>query len=279
MNAKEKIVEELPIKEMYEDLLQPSARKLGKTAEDILKFVSLPFSFLGMTADELEEKYREFITNALRKVPEDKREKPSPLVAAPLLEHIKLLFNDEKEKTLEQMFCELLKNSCDKNTKKYVQPSYVYTLKQLTWVEANLLRLLFDLSDECDCLGAVFKKLYDISDSSIKVLSTEAEPLEDYCNEDYSNVFFECYFAVLNDKLQISAEELRMSLNMLEQLNLVKRLTINKYKNKNEYSLEKHDMIHVEEFDPYKKLEGFSLTGYALDMMQLCVSNEQDEES
>lgn len=55
MDIKEKISEELPIKELYTDLVQPSARKLGKTAEDILKFVSLPFSFLGMTSEELEK--------------------------------------------------------------------------------------------------------------------------------------------------------------------------------------------------------------------------------
>ena len=51
MDIKEKVLEELPVKELYSDLVQPSARRLGKTAEDILRFVSLPFSFLGMTSE------------------------------------------------------------------------------------------------------------------------------------------------------------------------------------------------------------------------------------
>lgn len=270
MDIKEKLSEELPIKELYTDLVQPSARKLGKTAEDILKFVSLPFSFLGMTSEELEKKYKTFITSALNKVPEEKREKPSPLIAGPLLDHIKFLFNDKTEKPLEEMFSELLKNACNKDTKSYVQPSYIHILKQLTWIEATLLQLLFTLHDEDDCLGAIFKKLYNISNTSIQVFSTEAEPLQEFSGTNYSNVFFEYYFTVMDDNLDISVEELRMSLNILEQLNLIKRYTINKYKNKNKYSLEKHDVAHIEAFDPYKQLEGFSLTGYALDMMYLC---------
>ena len=60
MDIKEKVLEELPVKELYSDLVQPSARRLGKTAEDILRFVSLPFSFLGMTSEELEKKYKTF---------------------------------------------------------------------------------------------------------------------------------------------------------------------------------------------------------------------------
>lgn len=150
MDIKEKISEELPIKELYTDLVQPSARKLGKTAEDILKFVSLPFSFLGMTSEELEKKYKTFITSALNKIPEEKREKPSPLIAGPLLDHIKFLFNDKTEKPLEEMFSELLKNACNKDTKSYVQPSYIYILKQLTWIEATLLQLLFTLHNDDD---------------------------------------------------------------------------------------------------------------------------------
>ena len=111
MDIKEKVLENLPVNELYSDLVQPPARKLGKTAEDILRFVSLPFRFLGMTSEELEKKYKTFITSALNKVPEEKLEKPSPLIAGPLLDHIKFLFNDENEKPLEEMFSELLKNA------------------------------------------------------------------------------------------------------------------------------------------------------------------------
>lgn len=125
MNIEKDVLKELPTKEIYTDLLKPSARRIRKTTEDILKFVSLPFSFLGMTAEELEKKYREFITSALNKV---------------------------------------------------------------------------------------------------------------------------------------------------------KQFTINKYRDKNEYSLEEHNKDHVDEFDLYKRLSGYTLTGYARDMMELCVSDISDTE-
>lgn len=231
-----------------------------------------------MTAEELEKKYKTFITSALNKIPEEKRVKPSPLIVGPLLEHIKFLFNDKNEKTLEEMFAELLKNACNKDTKKYVQPSYIFSLKQITWVEATLLQLLFNLDNDIDFLGCVFKKLHDIPDEVIDVTSKDAEPLHDYIHEDYSNVFFEKHIPVIDDGLEeISASELRASLNILEQLNLVKSFTINKYRDKNKYSLEKHDAEHIADFDPYNQLTGFSLTGYARDMIRLCMPEEKED--
>lgn len=277
MSFKKKVLEELPVKELYTDLVQPSARRLGKTADDILKFVSLPFSFLGMTSEELENKYKTFITSALNKIPEEKREKPSPLVAGPLLDHVKFLFNDEMEKPLEEMFSELLKNACTKDTKKSVQPSYIYSLKQITWVEANLLQLLFKENDDIDFGGCVFKKLHDVPEKTINVFSREAEPIYGYADEEYSSVFFEKHILVIDDDLEISALELRTSLNILEQLNLVKCFTINKYRNKNEYSLEEHDKKHAAMFDPYNQLTGFVLTAYAYDMMKLCMPEEMKD--
>ncbi len=36
MDLKKKLLEELPAKELYTDLVKPSAQKIGKTAEDIV---------------------------------------------------------------------------------------------------------------------------------------------------------------------------------------------------------------------------------------------------
>lgn len=277
MSSIKKNMSNLPIKELYADLVQPPARRIGKAVEDTLKFVALPFSFLGMTAEELEKKYREFISTALNKVPEEKREKPSPLIAGPLFEHVKYLFDDKNEKTLEDMFSELLKNACNKDTKKYVQPSYVYNLKQLTWVEAKILQLLYSEVDEYDRLGIVFKKLSNISESTISVYSKEAEPLYESEDEEYSNVFFKYYYIVIEDNLEISVSEFRTHLNILEQLNLIERCKINKYRDQNKYSLDAMDEAHADKFDPYGQLEGFSLTGYALDMMELCMPEREKD--
>lgn len=278
MDIDKKILNELPVKEIYADLLKPSMSCLGKTGEDILKFASLPFSFLGMTAEELENRYKIFITSALNKVPEKKREKPSALIAGPLFEHIKYMF-DEDEQVLENMFSELLGNACNKDMKCYVMPSYVYTLKQITCAEAKILKLIYEFQLDGECLGVAFKRFCKTDKKVIHVFSQHAEPLMECWEDDrYSNVFFEYYIPVAEDKIGLSSEEFHKSLNILEQLALIHTFSINKYKEKDKYSLEEHNKEHAEIFDPYKRIIGYSLTSYANDMMELCISAKDNEE-
>lgn len=268
----EKIAHKLPINEIYTDLLKPSFSHLGKTGEYILKFVALPFSFLGMTADELEKKYKLFIASALNKVPEEKRQKPSPLIAGPLLEYVKYIFDNEQEKLLENMFSELLGNASNKDFKDYVQPSYVYILQQLTWVEAELLRLIYEYQSDVDCLGVSFKRFNAIEDNAISVISDEAEPLIAFDDGEISNVFYEYFICVLTDNLMVSDTIFKKGLNILQQLNLIVAFDINKYRDNDKYSLEKHNKNHLNEFDPYKKIKAYTLTSYANDLMELCIN-------
>ncbi len=268
----EKITHELPINEVYTDLLKPSFSQLGKTGEYILKFVALPFSFLGMTADELEKKYKLFIASALNKVPEEKRQKPSPLIAGPLLEYVKYIFDNEQEKPLENMFSELLGNASNKDFRDYVQPSYVYILQQLTWVEAELLKLIYEHESEGDCLGVSFRRFNAIESNAISVISDEAEPLIDYDDGKISNVFYKYFICVLTDDLKISDTILEKGLNILQQLNLIVAFDVNKYRDSDEYSLDKHNENHLNAFDPYRKTEAYTLTSYANDLMELCIN-------
>ena len=111
----EKIIEnEFPINGRYTDLAELSFRQFDNTEKYILKFAALPFYFLGMTADELKNKYKVFISSALKKVPVEKQTNPSPLIVGPLLEYVKYTFDNEQEKVLENMFSELLGNASNK---------------------------------------------------------------------------------------------------------------------------------------------------------------------
>lgn len=266
------IAKELPVNEVYTDLFKPSFTQLGKTGEYILKFVALPFSFLGMTAEELEKKYKTFITTALNKVPRDKRKKPSPLVAGPLLEHIKYLFGSEREKNLENMFSELLGNASNEDIQQYVQQSYVYTLQQLTWIEAEILKSMFDYESDGDCLGITFSRFTRTDCKVLQVLSDEAEPLEIGQDEDISYVFYQYFVPVLDDDIEVTNKIFEKALNILQQLNLIITFKLNKYKNGDRYSLDKHDEDHVDEFDAYRKETAYALTSYAEDMLELCIN-------
>ncbi len=274
-NVIKKIADALPIDEVYTDLFKPSFSQLGKTGEYILKFVALPFSFLGMTAEELEKKYKTFIATALNKVPEEKRQKPSPLVAGPLLEHVKYIFGNEQEKTLENMFSELLGNASNKDIQECVQPSYVYTLQQLTWIEAEILKWMFDYESDGECLGITFSRFTNGICEVLHVQSNEAEPLHIGLNKNTSYVFYEYFVPVLDDNIHVKNEIFKKALNVLQQLNLIVTIELNKYKNSDRYSLDKHDKEHIDEFDAYKKVTAYALTSYAEDLMKLCVNPKE----
>lgn len=274
----EKIVEKLPVEEVYSDLVKPSFVRLGKVGDDILKFIALPFSFLGMTAEELEEKYKIFIGQAINKVPESKRVVPSPVVAGPLLEHVKYVFDEDKENILQKMFAELLGNACNIDFKDYVQPSYIHTLKQLTWAEAKILQCIYNYNEDIRCYGVSFQQICTVEKDHVLLFSDEAEPLFDFDHEGnttISNVFYEYYIPLLKETFGLTERKLRNSLAILVQLNMLECFVVNKYKDKEKYSLEKHDKKNVDVFDSLKGFYAYRLTGYAYDLLELCVEAEQ----
>ena len=232
-----------------------------------------------MTADELEKKYKLFITAALNKVPEEKQLRPSPLVAGPLLEHVKYIFDNEQEKPLEDMFSELLGNASNADVKNNVQPSYVYTLQQFTWVEAKLMNLMYECELNLDCLGVSFRRFNKTKDDIITVFSNEAEPLMDFDDGKVSNVFFEKHIEILSDNFQMSDTIFEKGLNVLQQLNLIIVFDVNTYKNSDKYSLEKHDIDHLEKFEPLKKIKAYTLTSYANDLMKLCINPKENKKA
>lgn len=269
----EKIIEnELPINGRYTDLAELSFRQFDNTEKYILKFAALPFYFLGMTADELKNKYKVFISSALKKVPVEKQTNPSPLIVGPLLEYVKYTFDNEQEKVLENMFSELLGNASNKDIWDHVQPSYVYTLQKLTWVEAELLKFVSKNQLDGDCLGVSFQRFYTMEKTILSVISNEAEPLIAYDNGEILNVFYQYYICVLKDDLMMSDEIIIRGLNNLQQLNLMIAFDIYKDKDNDTYVLDNTQKDNLNAYDSYKKITAYALSSYASDLMEICMS-------
>ena len=127
-------------KPVYDDALHPAATEIGSAAQGLLRFVALPFKFLGMTAEQLELRYARFIQNAVNKVPEEKRVMPKPEIICPLLEHVKFVFEDNED--LLGMFEELLASSMNEDSKDEVHPAYVDALKKMSGEDAKILLTL-----------------------------------------------------------------------------------------------------------------------------------------
>jgi len=137
---------------IYDDVGHPVLGEVGASVQGILKFVSLPFKFLGMTADQLEKKYMNFIEKSLSKVPVEKRVQPEKYIIAPLMDNVKYYFD---EGTIYDMYSELLSKAVNCDTRNQVHPLHLQILRQLSPVDADIFNDCFSSYDE----GFVFLEL------------------------------------------------------------------------------------------------------------------------
>ena len=128
------------VKEVYTDTAKPVVSVVGQAAQSILRFVALPFTFLGLTAEQLEEKYKAFIQCAMKKVPKEKIVAPEPSIAAKILDEAKFVFDNEP---LRKMYQELLASSIHADKKDSVHPSFLERIRGLSSYDANLIEFIF----------------------------------------------------------------------------------------------------------------------------------------
>jgi len=130
----------LPVKDIYDDAARPTARQAGIIGSDLMKALHLvlaPLQYLGA----LQDRFRHFIDNSVRKVPEDRRVQPAPQIAGPVLEGIRY---EPKGTEIEEMFSNLLANAMDRSSYDNAHPVYPNIIKQISSDEAVILSLLFE---------------------------------------------------------------------------------------------------------------------------------------
>ena len=154
------------VNKLYDDTIKTPMATGSKAVNDVLKFVSLPFTFLGLTADELTIKYKEFISNSLEKTPPKKFTKPKAVVVSPLLENVKFVFEEED---LRDMYSNLLACAMNSDITSLVHPAFVEVLKQMSPLDAKLFRDLFVDSD-----STYIERIKWNFDDSFKLLSIES---------------------------------------------------------------------------------------------------------
>lgn len=126
---------------VYDDGLSKSVMTVGDAMADLLKFIALPFSFLGMTSDELLNRYKKFLEKSINKVPREKIIRPEAIILSKLFEDVKFVFSDN---VLEEMFSNLLAASINKDTSANIHVSFVNIISQLDTVDAKLIKEIHD---------------------------------------------------------------------------------------------------------------------------------------
>lgn len=235
-------IKQLP-KEIYDDLAHPGLSVFGKTVSDIFKFVALPFSFLGLTAEELTEKYKIFIKDAINKTPLDKIKQPDPLIVCPLLDYVKYAFNEDE---LSKLFNNLLSSAINRDKDDIIHPSFVHIIKQLSSLDAQILKSLYQYGDKYI--------LYD----NITV-----------CNDNcWGGVSFDITgFTLLNVEKDFSINNTKTSIDYLISLGLLKLQLQKKYTKEDYYSVVKSHIKYRNQFDniqnfKYKPIKSKYLDGF-----------------
>ena len=137
------------VEKIYGDVASPSLQVIGQTVANILKLVTIPFSCLGITSEELLRKYKWFIQKSLVKVPKEKLVTPEPIIISKVLDDVKFVFDNED---LCDMFSNLLASSMNKDTKDKIHVSFVSIISQMDSVDAKLFfaihkKYLFPVAD------------------------------------------------------------------------------------------------------------------------------------
>ena len=136
ISAAAEIVKAIPV---YQDVIQPSAKQLGRALETVTKTVNIalaPIKALVWGFEQIEDFVTNRVSEKLKNVPEENIVTPLPQIAGPAVEALRYLGHDEN---LRELFANLLATSMDKNTLDKAHPGYVDIIKNITADEAVLL--------------------------------------------------------------------------------------------------------------------------------------------
>ncbi len=120
---------------MYEDIAQPVAKSAGKALGSVADLVFYP---IGRCAEIANKNISKFL-NKFDGEEQNNIVEPETNIAVPILQKLSYTEDDD----LVELYAELLKNGCLKNSKDKVLPSYVNIISSLTPDEVRLINFLF----------------------------------------------------------------------------------------------------------------------------------------
>jgi hypothetical protein len=129
---------------MYQDVLQPAAREVGKGLQTVAKTVHValaPVAGLVWGYERITDYLDRRLTEKLAATPQERISTPPANVAGPALEALRFAGEEED---LREMYASLLASAMDTKTASNAHPAFVEIIKQLTPDEARILRHLSD---------------------------------------------------------------------------------------------------------------------------------------
>ena len=131
------LVKAVPI---YEDMVQPVAKQLGKSLETVGKAINVALAPVGILVwgyDKCQDFIQTKVADRLKDVPPEDIITPKPNIAGPAIEALRYTGHEE---SLSDMYANLLASAMDKSTADGAHPAFVEIIKQLTPDEAKIGR-------------------------------------------------------------------------------------------------------------------------------------------
>lgn len=135
----DKVIDKVP--EVYNDGLQPAVKQTGKTLGLLTRAINAALAPLEKWVLYREYSLKEVqaqLELKLKNIEPAKIVAPEPYVAVPTLQAISYCMDCEE---LRELFANLLAKSMNIDTKDYVHPSFSEIIKQLSPLDANILKL------------------------------------------------------------------------------------------------------------------------------------------
>lgn len=260
LEAAGKTLETAP--KLYDDLVQPAAKQLGKTLGLIPRSINAALSPAWNWVIHREYNMAEtekLLSEKLKNVDPNKIVQPEPYVAVPALQAISYSMNNDE---LRNLYANLLSKSMNLDTKDSVHPSFVEIIKQMSPLEANLLK---KFNDENKISFAIAKIRLQISESN--------------------NEGIEWLLHIIDPKFGMRLSnytQYSVSLENLQRLQLIKIDYNTRFVNKSLYSeIENGDLVNhckvsgpsLHECYKYPKfLEGqLSITNLGREFISICI--------
>ena len=141
IEAVQGILEAVPV---YEDMLQPASKELGKSFLTITKTINValaPLQGLIWGYEKIAKYLETDMAIKLKGVPEENIITPDPSLAVPIIEALRYTAHKEE---IREMFSNLIATAMDKDTALQAHPSFVEIIKQLSPDEAKMITTILD---------------------------------------------------------------------------------------------------------------------------------------
>lgn len=133
-----KAIETVP--DLYDDAFKPATQESGKTLSLVPRAINAALVPLRQWIAEREYKLTEtekLLAKKLEHVGEEKIVTPEPYVAVPAIQAISYSMNSEE---LRNLYANLLAKAMNSDTKDFVHPSFVEIIKQMSPIDALVLK-------------------------------------------------------------------------------------------------------------------------------------------